>query len=130
MKYFILGLLCIIFIMPLPECAGKEDFSISQSFNGRVITVLIDDLFKDECLTDKGKQILFNINDIIGNNDVFIECAVIKKLNYNSNWEAANIYAYKTVKFLIQCCGIKPEKITYIGMPGFINDRIVFSIIK
>ena len=110
-KSLILWLFTIALLTPYAYSKYEKNFSIS----GTVIKIPIDDLFEDECLSCGGKRILFELKDELGGGKIFLECSVNRKSIYNSDWELANIYAYKTALYLIQCCGIKPSDITYIG---------------
>ena len=118
MRYFFI-LLFLIFVVSIPEakCASRyeQGISVFKSLDGTVIKVSIDDLFEGECLSEEGKRILLSIKDRIDDNKVIVECFTNRRLNYNASWELADIYAYKAVVFLIRCCGINPQKITYVG---------------
>ncbi|MCM1264840.1 MAG: hypothetical protein NC200_01455 [Candidatus Gastranaerophilales bacterium] len=99
-----------------------------------VTSIPIDNLFVGECLSCNGKQILLELKDKFGENNIFIECSTNRKYCYNASWELADIYAYNVVIFLIKS-GMNPQKITYIGYGSMSvadkePNRIVFSILK
>lgn len=114
--------------------SANSEYERFFSTDRTVIKVPIDDLFDEECLSCNGRQILQGLKDEINSKNIILECSVNRKSKYDSDWELANIYAYKTALYLIQCCGIKPSDITYIGygsMSKFDNNpnRIEITIL-
>ncbi|MCD8377308.1 MAG: hypothetical protein LUB59_00810 [Candidatus Gastranaerophilales bacterium] len=93
----------------------SQSISIDKTMYEEVIKIPIDDLFTEEYLNSGGKERLDNLKDKMSGKKIFVECSANRKLKYRACWELANIYVYKVVKYLIICCDVPPEKITYIG---------------
>lgn len=91
-------------------------FVLYLSFNRAFCSVIlpIQDVFEGKCISYNGCQKLDEIIDKFSNNTILIEVFCTTKLNYDYNWELANIYAYKISKCLIDK-GYDQNKIRYIG---------------
>ena len=91
-------------------------FVLYLSFNRAFCSVIlpIQDVFDKKDISLKGCQLLDETITKLNNTTILIEVFCNDKLDYEYNWELANIYAYKISKCLIDK-GYDQNKIRYIG---------------
>ncbi len=86
--------------------------SLSCAFGSVILP--IKDVFDGKDISLQGCKILDEIIPKLDNNTILIEVFCNNKLDYDYNWEIANIYAYKISKCLIEK-GYNQHKIRHIG---------------